>query len=140
MKEEYFNVLIKLAKKAVKNNEVPISALIVKDNKIIAKAYNKRNKSKYILDHAEMLAIKKASRKLKDWRLNNCDIYVTLKPCKICEAAINQARIKNVYYLLDKSENKKEYYKTNYAKANNSMYNEEYKAILKGFFEKKRDK
>lgn len=140
MKEEYFDILIKLANKAAKKNEVPISALIVKDGKIIAKAYNKRNKSKYILDHAEMLVIKKASRKLKDWRLDNCDIYVTLKPCNICTAAINQSRIKNVYYLLDKSENKKEYSKTSYIKANKSMYINEYSAILKAFFKKKRDK
>jgi len=106
MEEKYYNLLLKLAKKAQKKNEVPISAIIVKDNKIIASAYNRRNKSKYILDHAEMLAIRKASRKLKDWRLDLCDLYVTLKPCSICENAIKQSRIKNVYYLLDKPEEK----------------------------------
>jgi len=140
MKEEYFNILIKLAKKAAKKKEVPISALIVKDNKILAKAYNKRNKSKYILDHAEMLVIKKAGRKLKDWRLDNCDIYVTLKPCNMCEAAINQSRIKNVYYLIDKPNYKKEFNKTKYHKTNISMQEENYTAILKDFFKKKRDK
>ena len=66
MEEKYYNLLLKLAKKAQNKNEVPISAVIVKDNKVIASAYNRRNKSKYILDHAEMLVITKASRKLKD--------------------------------------------------------------------------
>lgn len=140
MEEKYFSILLKLAKKAVKKDEVPVSALIVKDGKIIAKAYNKRNKSKFVLDHAEMLVIKKASGKLKDWRLNECDIYVTLKPCSICEAAIKQSRIKNVYYLLDKLETKKEYNKTEFVKANKSMYKDEYNKILKDFFTKKRDK
>ena len=112
VEEKYFNILMKLAIKASKKNEVPVSALIVKNGKIIAKAYNKRNKSKYIMDHAELLVIKKASEKLKDWRLNNCDLYVTLKPCSICESAIKQSRIKNVYYLLEKPNNKKEYSKT----------------------------
>jgi len=140
MEEKYYNLLLKLAKKAQKKNEVPISAIIVKDNKIIASAYNRRNKSKYILDHAEMLAIRKASRKLKDWRLDLCDLYVTLKPCSICENAIKQSRIKNVYYLLDKPEEKKEYYKTNIAKTNICTQQEEYSKILKGFFAKKRDK
>jgi len=140
MEDKYFNLLMSLAVKATKKNEVPVSAIIVKDNKVIASAYNRRNKSKYILDHAEMLVIKKASRKLKDWRLNSCDLYVTLKPCSICENAIKQSRIKNVYYLLDKPEEKKEYYKTNIAKANIRMQQEEYSKILKGFFAKKRDK
>lgn len=140
MEEKYFSILLKLAKKAVKKDEVPVSALIVKDGKIIAKAYNKRNKSKFVLDHAEMLVIKKTSGKLKDWRLNECDIYVTLKPCSICEAAIKQARIRNVYYLIDKLEDKKEYNKTKFTKANKSMFIDEYNKILKDFFTKKRDK
>lgn len=140
MEEKYFSILLKLAKKAVKKDEVPVSALIVKDGKIIAKAYNKRNKSKFVLDHAEMLVIKKTSGKLKDWRLNECDIYVTLKPCSICEAAIKQARIRNVYYLIDKLEDKKEYNKTKFTKANKSMFVDEYNKILKDFFTKKRDK
>lgn len=140
MEEKYFSILLKLAKKAVKKDEVPVSALIVKDGKIIAKAYNKRNKSKFVLDHAEMLVIKKTSGKLKDWRLNECDIYVTLKPCSICEAAIKQARIRNLYYLIDKLEDKKEYNKTKFIKANKSMFIDEYNKILKDFFTKKRDK
>lgn len=140
MEEKYFKLLITLAKKAAKINEVPVSALIVRNNKIIAKAYNKRNKSKSILDHAEVLVIKKASRKLHDWRLNDCNLYVTLKPCNMCQTIINQSRLKNVFYLIDKSENKKEYYKTNYEKVNEHKYEQEYKTILSIFFSKKRDK
>lgn len=140
MNEKYFEILMKLAKKASRKGEVPVSAIVVYKGKIIAKAYNKRNQSKNIFDHAEMLVIKKTSRKLKDWRLDNCELYVTLKPCNMCNAAINQSRIKKVNYLLDKEENKREYYKTNYSKTNISTQENEYKAILKGFFEKKRDK
>lgn len=140
MKEEYFNILMNLVKKAQNKDEVPVGAIIVRNDKVIAKAYNKKNKSKNIFDHAEIIAIKKASKKKKDWRLNDCDLYVTLKPCNMCSAAINQSQFRNVYYLLDKDVNKKEYYKTKYIKTNNSMQSDSYSAILKGFFEKKRDK
>lgn len=140
MKTEYFEVLLKLAEKASKKDEVPISSLIVKGDKIIAKAYNKRNKSKFIGDHAEMIALKKASKKLKRWHLSDCDLYVTLKPCNMCNAAINQARIRNVYYLLDNLEYKKECSKTIYSKANICTYKENYAQTLGDFFRIKRDK
>lgn len=139
MQEEYFHILIDLAKKAVKKDEVPVSALIVKDNKIVAKDINRNHQKKNALYHAEMLVINKVCRKYKKNILDDCDLYVTLKPCSMCEGAIRQARLKNVYYLLEKQENKKEYYKTNYAKANISMQ-EEYSLILKNFFQNKRDK
>lgn len=140
MNEEYLNKLMKLARIAAKKDEVPVSALLIYNNKIIAKAYNKRNKTNSILDHAEIQVIKKASKKLKTWHLNDCIIYVTLKPCKMCESIINQSRIKEVYFILDKDITKKEYERTKYVKANNSMYGLEYSEILKGFFKKKRDK
>lgn len=140
MKEEYFKLLIKLAEKAILADEVPVSAIIVKNNEVIAKTYNKRNKTNNILNHAEIIAIKKASKKIKSWHLDQCDLYVTLKPCSMCTDIINQSRIQNVYYLLDKNENKKEYYKTIYSQTNKSTQNEAYGKILKAFFEKKRDK
>ena len=140
MKEEYFNILIKLAKKASKMDEVPISAIIVKNNKIIAKAINKREKEQNVLNHAEIIAIKKASKKLKDWRLFDCDLYVTLKPCNMCENIIKQSRLRNVYYLLDKPETKKEYDKTQFIKTNICTYEQMYSKILTDFFQKKRDK
>ncbi|MCM1053066.1 MAG: nucleoside deaminase [Ruminococcus sp.] len=140
MKEEYVRILMKLAKKAAKRNEVPVSAIIIYNNKIIAKGYNKRHLQNSVLNHAEIIAIKKAAKKLKDWRLNNCDLYVTLKPCNMCTEIIKQSRISNVFYLLDKPSNKKEYNKTKFAEANNSMYIKEYSQYLSDFFQKKRDK
>ena len=100
--------LNKLIEKANKKNEVPIAALIVKNNKIIAKAYNKVNKSNNILDHAEIIVINKASKKLHNWRLNDCDLYVTLEPCSMCKEIIRKSRINNVCYFIKQNENKTE--------------------------------
>ena len=138
MNDKYLKQLIKLAKKASKKKEVPISAIIVKDGKIISKAFNKRIKNNNVLDHAEIMAIRKAEKKLKEWRLFDCDLYVTLKPCSMCEIIIKQARIKNVYYLLEKLNSKKEYNKTNFIKI--SENEQMYYNILRDFFKKKRDK
>ena len=112
----------------------------MKNDKIISKAFNKREKNHNVLDHAEIIAIKQASKKLKDWRLFDCDLYVTLKPCSICENIIKQSRIKHVYYLIDKPETKKEYNKTKLNKMNYCTYEQMYDNILKNFFKKKRDK
>ena len=87
---------ITLAKKTEK--DIPICALVVKDNKIIASATNKREKNNQTSAHAEMLAINKANKKLNSWRLDNCDLYVTLEPCPMCAWAIINARIKNIYF------------------------------------------
>ncbi len=131
---------MKLAKRASAKNEVPVSAIIVKNDKIISKAFNKREQSHNVLAHAEVIAIKKASKKLKTWRLFDCDLYVTLKPCSICENIIKQSRIRNVYYLIDKPDTKKEYNKTKFNKMNICTYEQMYELILKKFFQKKRDK
>ena len=131
---------MKLAKRASAKNEVPVSAIIVKNDKIISKAFNKREQSHNVLAHAEVIAIKKASKKLKTWRLFDCDLYVTLKPCSICENIIKQSRIRNVYYLIDKPDIKKEYKKTKFNKMNICTYEQMYGLILKNFFQKKRDK
>ena len=87
---------IKEAKKAFNKNEVPIGVVIVKGNKLISKAHNIREKSQNALHHAEILAINKACRKLKSWRLNDCTMYVTLEPCSMCAGAILNARLKKV--------------------------------------------
>lgn len=97
MNLEYMDLAFKEAEKAYKCGEVPVGAVIVKNNKVIAKSYNKKEKSHCAVNHAEILAIKQASKNLKNWRLENCDIYVTLEPCPMCASAIKQARIKNVY-------------------------------------------
>ncbi|MBR2190125.1 MAG: tRNA adenosine(34) deaminase TadA [Eubacterium sp.] len=97
MKEKYMREALKEAEKAKKLNEVPIGCVIVKDNKIIGRGYNRRMKDKNTLSHAELNAIKKASKKLKDWRLDDCEMYVTTEPCQMCAGAIVQSRIKKVY-------------------------------------------
>ena len=140
MQEKYLKTLMKLAKRASTKNEVPVSAIIVKNDKIISKAFNKREQSHNVLAHAEVIAIKKASKKLKTWRLFDCDLYVTLKPCSICENIIKQSRIRKVYYLIDKPDTKKEYNKTKFNKMNICTYEQMYELILKNFFQKKRDK
>ncbi len=94
---EFMQEALKQAKKAYKKDEVPIGAVIVKNDKIIAKAYNKREHSSATY-HAEILAINKACKKLKDFRLIGCDIYVTLEPCAMCMGAILNARIEHLYF------------------------------------------
>lgn len=84
------------ANKAYSINEVPIGAIIVKGDEIIARAYNRRNTDKNTLSHAEILAIDEASRVVGDWRLDECTMYITLEPCPMCAGAIVQARIPKV--------------------------------------------
>lgn len=95
---EYIDLAYKEALKALKIDEVPVGAIIVKEGKIISKAYNKKEKNNDPTGHCEILAIKKACKKLKSWRLNECELYVTLEPCTMCLGAIVHARIKSVYY------------------------------------------
>lgn len=95
--EEYMKIALNEAKKAYNKLEVPVGAIIVKDGKIIAKAYNEKEKRKDTTKHAEILAIQRASKKLKTWRLYDCDMYVTLEPCSMCAGALIQARIRKVY-------------------------------------------
>lgn len=94
--EKFMKAAIREAKKAGKIQEVPIGCVIVSDGKIIARGYNRRNIDKNTLAHAELSAIKKASKKLGDWRLEGCTMYVTLEPCPMCAGAIVQARIPRV--------------------------------------------
>ena len=94
----YMEKALELAKKAYKRGEVPVGAIIVKDNKIIAGAYNMREKKQNALYHAEFLAINKACKKLKSFRLDNCEMYVTLEPCPMCCGAIINARLKKIYF------------------------------------------
>ena len=95
-KEKFMREAIRQARKAEKIDEVPIGCVIVYENKIIARGYNRRNIDKNTLAHAELSAIKKASKKLGDWRLEGCTIYITLEPCQMCAGAIVQARIDKV--------------------------------------------
>ena len=94
---KYMKEAIKQAKKAASIGEVPIGCVIVYQDKIIGRGYNRRMVDKNTLSHAELNAIKKASKKLDDWRLDDCELYVTNEPCQMCAGAIVQARIKKVY-------------------------------------------
>lgn len=124
-----------LNKKAIKHNEVPVSCIITKDDKIISKAYNNKIRKYDPTAHAEIIAIRKAARKLKTWNLNECRLYVTLYPCKMCLDVINEARIKEVYYILD---NEKEINNNVKITKINSEKNEYFQEELKGFFKNKR--
>ena len=95
--EIYMKEALKQAKKAKKIGEVPIGCVIVYQGAIIGRGYNRRKIDKNTLSHAELNAIRKASRYMGDWRLENCDLYVTLEPCQMCSGAIVQARMRKVY-------------------------------------------
>ncbi len=93
----FMKLALNEAKKAYKKDEVPVGAIIVKGDEIIAKAYNLREKKQSALSHAEIMCIDKACKKLNSWRLDGCEMYVTLEPCAMCAGAITQSRIKKVY-------------------------------------------
>lgn len=135
MNKKYIDIMKKLVKKALKYNEVPVAALLVYNKKIVSKSYNKRIKSNNVLMHAEIDAIIKACKKMKDWRLDKCILYVTLKPCKMCTEIIKAARIKKVYYLVESE--KETNFDTEFIKEQDD-YIQEYKETLINFFKEKR--
>ena len=96
--EKFMKLAIAEAKKAEKKGECPIGAVIVYDDKVVSKAHNLRETKQLTVSHAELLAIEKANKKSGSWRLEDCDLYVTLEPCPMCGGAIIQSRIKNVYF------------------------------------------
>ena len=105
MNKDFLDKAISYANKAFLIDEVPVGAVIVKDKKVIGYGYNKKEKHNSVLEHAELIAIKMAEKNIDNWRLNDCDIYVSLDPCPMCASAIKQARIKNVYSALTNSDN-----------------------------------
>lgn len=98
MQEKFMKEALKEARKAYEKEEIPIGAVIVKEGEIIARGHNEKETKKNTLKHAELIAIEKASKKLDSWRLQDCDLYVTLEPCPMCMGAILNARIKNLYF------------------------------------------
>ena len=138
--DKYFEEIIKLSKKSLKYGDVPIGAIIVKDGVIIGKGYNTREKRESVLGHAEINAINMASKKLNNWNLNGCELYVTLKPCSMCMKVIKQSRITNVYYLLDKLSTKHEFDQTIIKKYENDEMSKIYLEILQSFFKNLREK
>ena len=97
MKDKYIKVALEEAKIAYDLNEVPVGAVIVKDYEIIAKSHNLKKSTNSITNHAEIISIIEASSYVGDWRLNDCELYVTLEPCPMCAGAIVQSRIKKIY-------------------------------------------
>lgn len=97
----YINELKRLLQKKNIRGEVPVAAIVVNKGKIISKAYNKREKTKNPIMHAEVIAIMKACKKLKTWKLDGCEMYVTLKPCDMCSEIIKESRLDKVFYILD---------------------------------------
>ena len=95
----------KMNKKAINNGDVPVSCIITKDNKIISKAYNKKNINNNPFDHDENIANKNAAKKLKTFNLIDCELFVTLFPCNMCQEVIKESKIKKVHYILDKNKN-----------------------------------
>lgn len=147
MKEKIMKEALKEAQKAYKKLEVPVGAVIVKDGKIIARGYNQKESKTDTTKHAEIIAIQKASKKLKAWRLLDCEMYVTLEPCSMCAGAIINSRIKKVYI---GAEDKKtgavgsvlnlfDDYKFNHTVENEKgILQEECEKILKDFFKELR--
>lgn len=113
--DKYNKILYKLAYKSFKNKEIPVGAIIIYNNKIIGKGYNNRQCTNDVCGHAEIMAIKKAEKSIGDWRLNDCILISTLKPCKMCTEIIRESRIKYVYYYVDQndSNNEKKFKKIN---------------------------
>ena len=142
MNNIYMKLALKEAKKAFKQNEVPIGVVIVKNNKIISKAHNKKEKTKIVTKHAEIIAIEKACKKLKTWHLNDCILYTTVEPCLMCSGAIIQSRIKKVYF---STANEKFGELLNQVKKKNNrmdvdigLYEEKSVELLQKFFKNKR--
>jgi len=135
MIDKIVNELIKLSKKAIKEDEVPVACVMVKNDKIVSKAYNQREKFNNPLYHAEILCINKLCKKIKNWRLEDYEMYVTLQPCNMCLEVIKAARIKKVYYFLD-SANSQDNKSLELLKID--RYNKEFKNKLTSFFKSKR--
>ena len=139
MEEKFMKEALKEAKKAYEKLEIPVGAVIVKNNKIIARAHNLKETKKMATAHAEILAIEKANKKLQNWRLLDCEMYVTLEPCQMCLGAIEASRIKKIYIgTLDpkkKQETDVNIYMEKYGiEANIGIMQKECEYILKDFF------
>lgn len=147
MQEKFMKEALKEAKKAYDKLEVPVGAVIVKDGKIISRAHNLKETKFDTTNHAEIIAIQKASKKLKSWRLLDCEMYVTLEPCSMCAGAIINSRIKKVYIGANDEKtgavgsvlNLFEDYKFNHnVEFEKGILKEESEKIIKDFFKKLR--
>ncbi len=138
------------AKKAYMKGEIPIGAIIVKDDQLLSSAHNLKETLACATKHAEIIAIEKANEKVENWRLNGCDMYVTMEPCIMCCGALIQARINKIYYILDNKkfggagdmkrilENNKNNHLVQIEKINDLTLESQYKQLLQDFFSDKR--
>lgn len=150
MNIKYMEIAIDEAKKAYIEGEIPVGAVIVKNNKIISQSHNMKERLKCSTKHAEIIAIEKACSKLNTWRLNECEVYLTMEPCLMCCGALIQSRVQKIYYLLNNEKfgvimsldqilnSTKNNHKIKYEKINNMQLEEENIKLLKDFFEVKR--
>lgn len=148
MQEKYMKEALKEALKAYDKEEVPVGAVIIKDGKVIARGYNSKEEKNNTIKHAEIIAIEKASKKLSNWRLEDCDMYVTLEPCPMCAGAIINSRIRKVYIgTLDEKTgacgsvlNLFEYPFNHKVDTESGILEKECKELLQKFFRELRDK
>ena len=139
MKKEYVDKIYELAKESYDIDEIPVGAIIVRNNEIIGMGINSRENKNSVIGHAEINAIEEACKVVGDWRLDDCVMYVTLLPCMMCSGAILESRIKKIYYLCDRTN---VCFKTsdfiNVEKINDDEIEEKYLKMLQLFFENKR--
>lgn len=149
MEEKFMKEALKEARKALKNEEVPVGAVIVRNGEIIARAHNMKETKKNAVCHAEILAIQRACKKLDSWRLLDCEIYVTLEPCSMCAGALINARIKKLYIGTDDNKtgacgsvlNLLSDYKFNHeVQIQRGIMKEDCEKLLKEFFKHLRDR
>ncbi len=147
--ENFMREALKEAVKAAQKGEVPVGAVVVKDGQIISRGHNLTESKQSALTHAEMMALSKAAKKLKSWRLNNCNLYVTLEPCGMCAGAIVLSRIENLFYgaadpkagVVESIANALENPKLNHrVKVTGGILKEDCSKVLSGFFKEIRRK
>ena len=132
---KYMEIAYKEALKCKKTDDVPVGTVIVENEKIISKGHNTREKRKSIIGHAEINAVEKACKKKKTWHLDDCVMYVTLEPCKMCIEVIKQARIKKIYYASAKTKNNSEIQLKMIKLKDDKHFNK----LLSNFFKNKRN-
>lgn len=141
IEERFVDRIIELAKKAYDLDEIPVGAIVVRNGEIIGEGINSRSRKTSVIGHAEINAIEEACEFINDWRLDDCELYVTLLPCMMCAGAILEGRIRKIYYLCDRTNvciDVKKY--LNVTKIDNFEMCNEYMKLLKLFFENKRNK
>ena len=140
MNEQFLKIIYDLSVESFNLDEIPVGAIIVKNGEIIGKGINSREREKSVIGHAEINAINDACKFIGDWRLDECEMYVTLLPCMMCAGAILESRINKVYYLCDRTNVCLDVRKfIDVEKIDNMEYEEKYLKMFRLFFENKRN-